>query len=45
LNAGLGSDGNAARRFRSWLAKLIVEHVEGGPPKKTFVRRDNPGKF
>jgi AcrR family transcriptional regulator len=32
-NAGLGSDGDAARRFRSWLAKLIVEHVEERQPE------------
>jgi AcrR family transcriptional regulator len=39
MNAGLGSDADAARRFRSWLAKLIVEHVEGGPSAAPRARR------
>jgi len=28
-SAGLAADADAAKRFRSWLAKLIVEHVDG----------------
>jgi AcrR family transcriptional regulator len=33
-NAALGSDRDAARRFRRWLAKLIVEHVDGNRPAR-----------
>jgi AcrR family transcriptional regulator len=30
-SAGLTGDRDAPKRFRSWLAKLIIEHVEGRP--------------
>jgi AcrR family transcriptional regulator len=31
VSAGLSSDREAPQRFRTWLAKLIVEHAEGVP--------------
>jgi AcrR family transcriptional regulator len=34
-SAGLSSDPDAPQRFRTWLAKLIVEHVEGSPTGKS----------
>jgi AcrR family transcriptional regulator len=34
-SAGLSSDPDAPQRFRTWLAKLIVEHVEGPPAGKS----------
>jgi AcrR family transcriptional regulator len=38
-NAGLGADRDAAQRFRSWLARLIVEHVASGQPAGVRARR------
>jgi AcrR family transcriptional regulator len=34
-SAGLSADPDAPQRFRTWLAKLIVEHVEGSPTGKS----------
>jgi AcrR family transcriptional regulator len=38
-SAGLGDDPDAARRFRSWLAKLMVEHADSTPAPRGAKKR------